>query len=185
MNDLQKSPDYSCQPDYLAKYIQTWTSRDGKAVKLRPIGPEDKRLEKLFIEGLSEESSRYRFFDSIKKATPQMLSQFCDIDYDRVIAIMAEYDFDDEKRNVGVGRLIVDAAAQTGEFAIVVADDFQNSGLGIKLMNILIDIGRERRLESVYGTVLRGNSKMLSLAKKLGFAIETSSYNEVKVVLPL
>ncbi len=185
MSDPQRGSDYSCEPDYLAKYVQTWTCQDGRVVKLRPIRPDDKRLEKLFIEGLSGESSRYRFFERIKEATPQMLSQFCDIDYKGVIAIMAEYDFGDEKRNVGVGRLILDPAAQDGEFAIVVADDFHNSGLGRKLMSILIDIGREKGLKSIYGTVLKDNSKMLSLAKKLGFVIESISSNEVKVILPL
>lgn len=170
------------KPVYPANYVQTCICRDGRRVTLRPIGPEDKSLEKVLIEGLSSESSRYRFFDRIKEATPEMLSQFCDIDYERVIAIMAEYDFDDEKRNVGVGRLIIDPDTQAGEFAIVVADDFQNNGLGRKLMGILIDIARDKNLKRIYGIVMKDNYKMLSLARKLGFTIETHSYEEVKVI---
>lgn len=121
-------------------------------------------------------------FGRIKEVTPKMLSQFCDIDYEHVIAIMAEYDFGGEKRNVGIGRLIIDPDMQNGEFAIVVADDFQNNGLGRKLLSTLIDIGREKKLKSIYGIVLRENYKMLSLAKKLGFSIKTSSPGEVRAI---
>jgi len=142
-------------------------------------------MEKAFIDGLSIESSRYRFFDSIREATPEMLNQFCNIDYEHEIAIIAEYNLNDRKRNVGVGRLIIDPEVKTGEFAIVVADDFQNNGLGKKLLCTLIDIGLEKELKSIYGIVLRDNYKMLGLAKKLGFAIEACSYEEVKVIRQL
>ena len=172
-------------PESLNKYIQTWTCRDGRHVTLRPIKPDDRLLEKIFIEGLSGESSRYRFFDMVKEASPQMLDQFCDIDYESAIAIMAEYGQDNTRRNVGVVRLVLDLDRQNGEFAIVVADDFQNNGLGEKLMTVLIDIARERRLKSIYGMVLSDNYKMLSLAKKFGFVIGRSTYEGTKIVRQL
>ena len=164
------------------EYSREWVCKDGRTVTLRPIGPEDKPLEKVFIEGLSRESSRYRFFSEVKEVTSEMLSQFCDIDYEHVIAIMAEYDIDGERNNVGVGRLIIDPDMQNGEFAIVVADAFQNVGLGETLLNTLVSVGRKKKLKSIYGMVLRENYKMLNLVRKSGFTIETSLYNEVKVI---
>jgi acetyltransferase len=170
---------------YPARYIEDWVCRNGKQVTLRPICQEDKLLEKEFIEHLSVESSRFRFFDTIAEATPEMLTQFCHIDYVHEMAIIAEYSSGDEKRNVGVGRLIIESDTGSGEFAVVVADDFQASGLGMKLLNILIDIGRERELKSIYGIVMQDNWKMIRLAKKLGFTTETSSEREVKVIREL
>ncbi len=167
---------------HVGKYIQPWTCRDGRCVVLRPIEPEDRLLEKELIERLSAESSRFRFFDRIREATPEMLNQFCNIDYVHEIAVIAEYKAGDEKRNVGVGRLIIEPNKESGEFAIVVADDFQNNGLGTKLLHTLIDIGREKELKNIYGIVLKDNWKMLGLAKKLGFTIEASPYEEVKVI---
>jgi len=177
--------DDKSKPGYPARYIQDWTCRDGRQVTLRPICQEDRFLEKEFIEHLSVESSRFRFFDTIAEATPEMLTQFCHIDYVHEMAIIAEYSSGDEKRNVGVGRLIIESDTGSGEFAIVVADDFQASGLGMKLLNILIDIGRERELKSIYGIVMQDNWKMIRLAKKLGFTTETSSEREVKVIREL
>ena len=170
---------------YLARYIQDWTCRDGRLVTLRPICQEDKLLEKEFIERLSVESSRFRFFDTIAEATPEMLTQFCNIDYVHEMAIIAEYNSGDEKRNVGVGRLIIEPDTGSGEFAIVVADDFQANGLGTKLLNILLDIGRERELKNIYGIVMPDNWKMIRLAKKLGFTTETSLDREVRVIREL
>ena len=170
---------------YPARYIQDWNCRDGRLVTLRPICQEDKLLEKEFIEHLSVESSRFRFFETIAIATPEMLTQFCNIDYVHEMAIIAEYNSGGEKRNVGVGRLIIEHDTGSGEFAIVVADDFQANGLGTKLLNILINIGRERELKSIYGIVMQDNWKMIRLAKKLGFTQETSLNKETKVTREL
>jgi acetyltransferase len=117
----------------------------------------------------------------IKEATEEMVNQFCDIDYENEIAIIAEYNSNDKKRNVGVVRLFIDTSLQTGEFAILVADNFQNTGLGTKLMETLIDIGRERGLKSIYAVVLVDNNRMLTLMKKFGFNIGANSYGEVRI----
>ena len=74
---------------------------------------------------------------------------------------------------------------QTGEFAVLVADDFQNNGLGLKLCDMLIGIGQEKGLESIYGIVLNENQKMIGLAKKLGFNIKRLPDEESKVTLEL
>jgi len=101
-----------------------------------------------------------------------MLVRFCNIDYDREMAIIAEYtDSNGRKRNVGVGRLIMDPTRKRGEFAVVVADDFQGKGLGTKLIDVLIEIAEEKGLELIYGVVMPENTRMIELCKKLGFEI--------------
>jgi len=166
-------------------YRENWVSRDGRAIVLRSITPQDKRIEKELIDGLSIQSSRYRFFHVIKEATEEMVNQFCDIDYKNEIAIIAEYNSNDKKRNVGVVRLFIDPNQQTGEFAILVADNFQGSGLGTKFMETLIDIGRKKGLKSIYGIVLAENNGMLTLAKEFGFDIGVISSGEVRIARQL
>jgi acetyltransferase len=165
----------------LSTYRENWTSRNGRTVILRSITSKDKRIEKELIDGLSMESSRYRFFHVIKEATEEMVNKFCDIDYKNEVAIIAEYHSNGKKRNVGVVRLIIDPSLQTGEFAILVADTFQDSGLGTKFMETLIDIGRRKGLKSIYGIVLADNHKMLTLAKEFGFSIGANSDGEVAI----
>lgn len=114
-----------------------------------------------------------------------MVNHFCDIDYENEVAIIAECDLDGKKRNVGVVRLYDDPGPHTGEFAILVADNFQSSGLGTKLMETLISVGRERGLKSIYGIVLADNRSMLTLAKESGFSVSENSYGEVRITRQL
>ena len=179
-----EKPDNSHDSLDSSTFREKWTSQDGKIVILRSITSKDKRIEKELIDGLSAQSSRYRFFHVIKEATEEMVSKFCDIDYKNEIAIIAEYDSND-KKNVGVVRLFIDPNLKTGEFAILVADSFHDSGLGTKFMETLINMGRERGLKSIYGKVLADNNKMLTLAKEFGFTVGTSSYGEVRIALQL
>jgi hypothetical protein len=48
-------------------------------------------------------------------------------------------------------------------------------------METLIAIGRERGLNSVYGIVMADNTKMLTLAKELGFSVGANSFGEVRI----
>ncbi len=170
---------------YPTKYIQPWRCRDGRSVLLRPIRPEDEPLEYELIAGLSPESSRFRFFYIIKDISHDMLSRFCNIDYAREIAIIAEFTINGKRRNVGVGRLIIQSSGETGEFATLVADDFQDVGLGHKLTDMLIGVAQERGLKNMYGIVLKDNVKMVGLVKALGFTLEKMDGDEFKATLEL
>ncbi|MEA3254027.1 MAG: GNAT family N-acetyltransferase, partial [Chloroflexota bacterium] len=168
---------------YPTRYVQPWTCKDGRQVLLRPVRPEDEPLEKELLSGLSEEASRLRFFYRLKHITHEMLIRFCNIDYDVEMAIIAEYTSAGKKRSVGDGRLVVASGGEEGEIAVLVADDFQNNGLGIKISDMLVGIAQEKGLKCIYGIVLNDNSKMLGLFRKLGFTIEKISPEESKASL--
>ena len=157
---------------YPVKYITPWRLKDGTEVLLRPIRPEDERLEAELISGLSDETSRFRFFQVMRNISHEVLTGYCNIDYDREMAIIAELSEGGKKRNIGVSRLITEPGDKRAEFAIVVADDFAGQGLGTKLLDMLIGIGEEKRLETIYGIVLADNSNMIRLCRGLGFEIK-------------
>jgi len=114
-----------------------------------------------------------------------MLSRFCNIDYEREMAIVAEYEQNGKRRIVGVARLIIRHGAKTGEYAVLIADDFQAVGLGLKMSDMLIGIADEKKLETIYGIVLNDNTKMIELAKKLGFAVTRLDEEESRIELLL
>ncbi|MGI0090101.1 MAG: hypothetical protein ACREBS_00185 [Nitrososphaerales archaeon] len=97
---------------YRRKYVTRWTMEDGTAVAIRPIRPEDETEELEFVRHLSPETSRFRFFHTIKDMPHETLVRYCNIDYDGEIALVAELDGNasgatQEKRKIlGVGRLI-------------------------------------------------------------------------------
>ena len=151
--------------------------KDGTEVTLRPIKPEDEPIELEFIRGLSTETSRFRFFQIIKDLPHEALVRFCNIDYDREMAIIAETREGNRTLEIGVSRLILEPNKKRGEFAVVVADKYQGKGLGVKLVDMLIEFAKEKGIESIYGTVMGENLRMIRLCEKLGCSIRREQEN--------
>lgn len=170
--DTSKYPHLVITP-YPVRYIKPWKLSDGTDVILRPIRPEDEPLENEMLSTLSEDSLRYRFFQVIKNITHEMLTRFCNIDYDREMAFVAEVKEDHKRRIIGIGRLIIESDFKNAEFAVLVHDDYQGKGLGYKLVDMIIGIAQEKKVLNIYGEVLTDNKRMLSVCEKLGFKIET------------
>ena len=143
--------------------------RDGVTATIRPIRPEDAALESAFVHGLSEQSKFLRFMFGLRDLTPSMLSRFTQIDYDREIALIALIDTPDGEQQIGVARYTTLPDGETCEFAIVVGDAWQGKGLARRLLGMLIEVARERRLKVMTGVTLRENSRMIELSKSLGF----------------
>jgi acetyltransferase len=157
---------------YPKKYVTQWKLKSGDSVALRPIKPEDEtKLSELF-NSFSEETMRFRFFQVIKEISHTMLTRYCNIDYSREIAVVAEMEEGSERRLIGVARLILQPDRKCGEFAVVVGDQWQGFGLGSKMLECIIEIGNDLKLETISGDVLLNNAKMLHLCSKKGFKME-------------
>jgi len=159
---------------YPSQLVAQWTAADGAHVVVRPIRPEDAEIEQAFVRQLSPESRYFRFMDTIRELTPQMLMRFTQIDYDREMAFIAVSGTGDEETEVGVARYVTNPDGSSCEFAIVVADDWQRRGLGRRLMTQLIEVARARGLARMVGHILATNRSMLTLAASLGFAVGES-----------
>jgi len=154
---------------YPARYVSSWKLPSGVPVLLRPIRPEDEGLMHELAASVSQETIRTRFFSSIRDMSHEWLILFCNVDYDRHMAIVAEITENGNRKIIGVGRVIMDADFHSGELALLVHDRYQRQGLGHELMEIIIGIGRDKGLAEVFGDVLADNENMLKLARKLGF----------------
>ena len=170
---------------YPSKYVSEWKLKNDVSVALRPIRPEDEvRFNGLF-KSLSPETMRLRFFEIIKELSHETLTRYCNLDYDREIAIVAEPKNDSAKL-IGAVRLIIDPNRQSGEFAVLVGDEWQGRGLGSKLIDALVRVAKDMRLKRVYGDVLPDNFKMLGLMDAKGFKREIKDDEDlVKVTLQL
>jgi acetyltransferase len=157
---------------YPMRYIIPWKMSDGTEVTLRPIRPEDEPLEHEMLTTLSKETMVGRFFQAIKDITHEMLIRFCNIDYDREMAIVSELREDKKRRIIGIGRLIIEADFKSAEFAVVVHDTYQGRGLGHKLIDTLIGIAQEKEWDKIYGVVLTDNKRMLAICKEFGFTVK-------------
>jgi acetyltransferase len=160
---------------YPADLVGHYHTADGTRLTIRPIRPEDAKIEQEFVRRLSPESRYFRFMQAVSELTPQMLVRFTQIDYDREMALIAvREDEDGGELQVAVARYTVDPDRKGCEFALTVADEWQGQGIGYHLMSELMEVGRSRGLDRIHGEVLASNHNMMGLMKRLGFEIRTS-----------
>jgi acetyltransferase len=160
---------------YPKEYITSFTMKDGTQVTLRPIRPEDEPIESEMIKGLTERTSRLRFFQPLKDITHELMIRYTQIDYDREMAIIAELNENGKEKMAGVVRLIADPYNDSAEFAILVADEYQNKGLGNKLTDYVFDIARKKGVRRIYAEIMTENYAMIHILKKRGFDMSQSN----------
>jgi acetyltransferase len=73
-------------------------------------------------------------------------------------------------QQIGVARYTTLPDGESCEFAIVVGDAWQGKGLARRLLGLLIEAARDRRLKVMTGVTLRENTRMIELSQSLGFA---------------
>ncbi|MBS9395987.1 MAG: bifunctional acetate--CoA ligase family protein/GNAT family N-acetyltransferase [Dolichospermum sp. LBC05a] len=179
--DVEKHqlPKLAIRP-YPSQYISDWKLNNGTPITIRPIRPEDEPLMVEFHKTLSEESVYFRYFHMIKlsqRITHERLTRICFIDYDREMALVAEYQNPEtENREIlAVGRLSKLHGSNAAEFAMLVSDKFQYQGLGTELLRRLLEVGKNEKSCCIYADILADNSGMQRICEKLGFQITNTS----------
>jgi acetyltransferase len=155
--------------------------KDGTNIILRPIKPEDEPLWLELLGSCSKESIYHRFRYDFYFDSHEVASQFCFIDYDREIAIVAEIDNDGEKELIGVGRLIADPDVEVMEYAILITDKWQKKELGYILTKYCLDIAKSRDIKKLMAETTRDNKPMISVLRKLNFKIRFNEDGTVTV----
>lgn len=170
---------------YPKKYETLWKLQDGRTVLLRPIKPEDEPLWLEMFQNFSEESIRYRFFQILKDTPHEVRVRYCNIDYDREIAIVAETSEEGRRKILGVTRLSIDPDGKSGEIAFILVDKWQGLGLGTKMVDYVIEIAKDIGIETIYAIMLPDNYRAVNLTRKMGFKIEHLEDGTVKGTLDL
>jgi acetyltransferase len=89
----QQIPPVAIRP-YPLQYVSEWFGRDGTPFTIRPIRPEDEPLMVAFHTRLSRETVYSRYFEQLglqQRTAHERLTRICFNDYDREIALVAEY----------------------------------------------------------------------------------------------
>ncbi|MBY6222640.1 GNAT family N-acetyltransferase [Marinobacter nauticus] len=155
--------------------------KSGRRVIIRPVLAEDEPAHRLFHEHQSPESIRYRFFQYRKHFSREDVAQMVQIDYDREMVFIANAPREDGEgeETLGTVRTWTDADNLRCEFAVMVDDRMKGEGLGVALMQKMIDYCRARGTMEMIGNVLPDNRPMLQLAEHLGFEIKYNPEEEV------
>lgn len=159
--------------------------KDGTPLMIRPIKPTDEpKLKELFYR-LGQDSVHQRFF-AIKKYMPhERLQEFCNIDYDRDLTLIAVVSTEGRDRAVGFAGFNVDSDTGFAEASFVVEDAYQGRGIGTQLMRRLTEIAEARGIHGFTAQVLADNLRMMQVFEKCGYPIEVNRDGDVlKLRLP-
>jgi acetyltransferase len=156
------------------------TLREGRRVLIRPIRPEDAEREQRFFATLGPATVYRRVMMALRELPSALIARFTQIDYDRELALVAQVeappapDHAPQPQLVAVARITPTILTEVCEFAIVVGDDWQRSGLGRVLITQLFAAARERGYTATEGYVLADNEGMLKFCHALGFTIQAN-----------
>jgi acetyltransferase len=173
---------------YPTQYISGWRSGDGTQFTIRPIRPDDEPLMVDFHGNLSEASVYMRFFLPLKldvRVAHQRLFTKCFIDYDREMALVAEYTDVGSRHLAGVARMIRAHVGNRAEVAFLVADKFQHRGLGTYLLESAIGIARKEGIAVLEASTLSENFNMKDMFVKAGFRFSAPEDGVVTATLQL
>jgi acetyltransferase len=155
--------------------VQSWTTKDGTDVIIRPIRPEDEPLMVEFHKTLSERTVYMRYLQAMnlsQRVGHDRLSRLSFIDYAREMVLVAIKPNNDNPELMAVARLTKQRWTDAAEFALLVSDRFQHQGLGRELLQRLLEVARTEKIGRVYGDFLTENTEMNRLAEKLGFQLK-------------
>lgn len=156
---------------YPEKFVKTVDLPGGSEILLRPIKPEDEPLWLAFLASCSKESIYSRFRYAFHWNSHDVATRYCYIDYDREIAIVAESNDNNNRQIVGIGRLIADPDHETVEYAVLIADAWQDKELGSMLTDYCMEIASEWNLKKAVAITTRDNHRMLAVLRKRGFRV--------------
>lgn len=177
-----------------------YTLRDGRVVCLRAVVPTDGPEIIEAFQGLSEQTRYARFMHHKRTLSPEEVAQAIRPRPGVACAILAIDVVAGKASIVGGAQYVPDgglgedagAGAEAGagsgshhacEFALTVADDWQRSGLGRRLLASLIRRARRDGYLTIKGLVLASNAPMLALARKLKFVPSTRADDPGVVVV--
>ncbi len=166
---------------YPESLVKKATLKDGTEILLRPIKPEDEPLWLELLGSCSKESIYHRFRYDFYFDSHDIASQFCFIDYDREIAIVAEVEVEGIKKLIGVGRLIADPDVEMMEYAILITDAWQKKELGFTLTNYCMEIAKLKGVKTLAAETTKDNKPMISVFRKLNFKIRFNEDTTVSV----
>jgi RimJ/RimL family protein N-acetyltransferase len=140
---------------------------DGARLGVRPISPDDRDTFSSWFGRLTPESRRRRFHGPKPKLSARELTYLTEIDQVTHTALMA---VDDRGVMIGEARYATaDPTSRTADFAITVADAWQDRGVGTRLAARLVEAARANGMTRLTAITLWDNSAAISLLHRLGF----------------
>lgn len=142
---------------------------DGTPILMRLVKPEDKKKLAEGFSKLSPQSKRFRFAVPLCRLRPDQLTYLTEIDNENHLAFGVLDLSCADKPGIAVARYVrLENDPSCAEIAVTVIDEYQNKGLGTKLIIALAQAAQYFGITRFLGYVLYDNRGMLKLLKRFG-----------------
>jgi acetyltransferase len=171
LDDISQVPE-----NYPWDWLEKVQHIDNLEIYIRPIRPDDAKGLQEGFRRLSARSRYLRFLETANDLSDRQARELANLDYHDRMALVAEIDTDAGKHLIGVARYarLGLERPNSAECAIVVADEFQQRGLGSLLMNRLSRYAAAHGIHEFIGTIHVTNAAMLRFIKRAGLPYERS-----------
>lgn len=151
-------------------------------VVIRPVRLADESALQSLLYRLSEESTHMRFHGHKKSHPRNEVAAQVNADPELCRVFVAELEGSESGDIIGLARYDLDRATRVGEVGLLVADTYQNRGLGTAMFSRLVAAARSAGLSGLSADVLPGNGRMLSVFNKSGLRVESKLDSGVYLV---
>ncbi|MBN1675144.1 MAG: GNAT family N-acetyltransferase [Kiritimatiellae bacterium] len=155
----------------------TFVLDDGTQIVFRPIHPTDLPGMKDLFHKLSQQTIYYRFLSHMKYFSRKQIQDFVYVDHRGEVAIVGTLPEAHGEDIVAIGRYYLNNQTNRAEVAFVVADTWQNRGIGTFLLRYLMSIAKRNGIGGFTAEVLRQNRVMQAVLNKSGCQV-TSELND-------
>jgi RimJ/RimL family protein N-acetyltransferase len=150
-------------------YRQVFTLKDGARILLRPLIQDDRQALLDLFAPVSEEDLRY-MRHNVKD--PDVICQWIDcLDYASVFPLVAVFG----SRLVGLASLHLNRgpSRHRAEVRIFLARDFRHRGVGSRLLQGLIELGKRHNLHLIEAQIPSDQTPIIRSFQNLGFEPKT------------
>jgi len=150
--------------------------KDGTAVTIRAIRPDDKKRFAEAFKNLEPESVYTRFFLFKSGLTDQELKTATEVDFENTVALVVTIQSGPgEETIIAGGRYITYGPSndlRSAEIAFTVEEDYQGQGIASSILRHLTHIAREKGVSRFEAYVLAENTAMLTVFARSGLFME-------------
>ena len=158
------------------------TLRNGTAVTIRHVRSDDRGRFARAFRGLERESVYTRFFRYIdEEPTEAQLTRATQPNPEWEVALVVTTGAGDDEAIIAGGRYIVQnvTGKRSAEIAFMVEEDYQGLGLAGRVLQHLVEIGRQQRIAFFEADVLSGNASMLRVFARSGLPMKQRREGDV------
>ncbi|ACN13511.1 conserved hypothetical protein [Desulforapulum autotrophicum HRM2] len=158
----------------LKQYESMLKLKNGQEIFLRPIMELDRHLLVDLFNRMSPQSVYLRFLRHLNSLPESIINRLINIDYHSNFALVAVLKKNKKDAIVSIGRYGYDPDEDGTELAVAVRDDWQQVGLGKKMLSKVVSIAIDHGITNFIGMMDPQNTAIQKLLVNLGYKVRYS-----------